>query len=310
MKGPTYKILGLGIEWPFHRKHFKKAKRADFTVRLSDQVHTPSLKGLKHIRSRYESGRKSISYYSDRKIFWIRLHGQMDFQINPKEGITVFPRNIKRETDIEALLLSHALPMLQSLRGELVIHGTGIKNLKGGCALVIGEKGRGKSTLAAFALKGGRQLLSDDACLCQVTENGVKVFPSFPEVRLEKPLAKKHFSARQMNQALLINKKWRIPLDKGFCAVPSSLRAVFYLSGRKDKTLTVRRLSGRDCFRALIENTFKAQTNDPLRAVEELDQITTLTEKVPVFAVSGYKRMTLLSKLLDLIENPKRLKIE
>jgi hypothetical protein len=84
------------------------------------------------------------------------------------------------------LLLDQVLPRVAARRGHLVLHGSSVANGSGDAIVVLGQSGRGKSTLAAGLVARGFVPLSDDCVVLHVDEQGATVVPSYPGHRLSR----------------------------------------------------------------------------------------------------------------------------
>jgi hypothetical protein len=82
------------------------------------------------------------------------------------------------------LLLDQVLPRVAARRGHLVLHGSSVADGSGNAIVVLGQSGRGKSTLAAGLVARGFVLLSDDCVVLDADEQGATVVPSYPGHRL------------------------------------------------------------------------------------------------------------------------------
>lgn len=81
-------------------------------------------------------------------------------------------------------LLGPVLGFLLHLRGQLVLHGSGV-DVNGRAALFVGDKMAGKSTTAAAFIKNGHSLLTDDLLAIDLSNpNAPKVLPAFSQLKL------------------------------------------------------------------------------------------------------------------------------
>ncbi len=80
----------------------------------------------------------------------------------PEFGITLSPRPGANERELSEFIEAIALPVLASLRGTGMFHGSAVAG-KVGALVFLGEKGVGKSTLAARLSSQGYEVLCDDA---------------------------------------------------------------------------------------------------------------------------------------------------
>ncbi len=82
------------------------------------------------------------------------------------------------------LVLDHALPQALMRQGRLVLHASSLVAPGGGCYLLAGESGRGKSTLATALLQRHHHLLGDDCAVIDLGPEGPLVAAAYPGLRL------------------------------------------------------------------------------------------------------------------------------
>lgn len=80
------------------------------------------------------------------------------------------------------LLLDHVLPLLLTLRGQVVLHGA-VVCLGGRAAVLVGPSGAGKSTLTAYAWQQGWTVGGDDGAVLHLGPP-VACEPTYPTIRL------------------------------------------------------------------------------------------------------------------------------
>jgi hypothetical protein len=85
---------------------------------------------------------------------------------------------------LRVCLLGPALAALLHQRGLLVLHGSAI-NVNGTAVAFLGDKGWGKSTLAAYMQARGHTFLTDDVVALRTDlSDAVQIEPGFPQVKL------------------------------------------------------------------------------------------------------------------------------
>lgn len=116
------------------------------------------------------------------------FNGRATFELSPDTSeITCWhPPHIPTETAV-TLLVDQVVPLMLSIRGDLVFHGSAV-DLDGAAVAFMGPSGRGKSTLAAQLGSRGHALLADDCVrFVQSSAGGrslLAVQPAYPGVRL------------------------------------------------------------------------------------------------------------------------------
>ena len=110
----------------------------------------------------------------DEAIF--RITGGREILVEPTEGAD--------ERAVRLLLLGAALAVLLHQRGLLVLHASGVA-IDGRAVVFLGEKGEGKSTLAAALHARGHPLLADDVvAIDPAADNAALAYPGFPQLKL------------------------------------------------------------------------------------------------------------------------------
>jgi hypothetical protein len=87
------------------------------------------------------------------------------------------------EEAVTAYLLSNLVGMAVRLSGQIVLHGNAV-GIGDRAVLCVGEKGAGKSTLAAAFVNAGCPLLADDQVVIRPVGDGFMVAPGIRRLRL------------------------------------------------------------------------------------------------------------------------------
>lgn len=106
------------------------------------------------------------------------------FAIHPGGRIEYDPTPGVDARLIEFPILGPVLGLALQLRGLLVLHGSAVE-IGGRAAIFLGDKGAGKSTLAAACLRAGHRLLTDDLAVLEHKADGSwRVLPAFGQLKL------------------------------------------------------------------------------------------------------------------------------
>ena len=82
-------------------------------------------------------------------------------------------------------LLGPALLLLLAHRGRFGLHGSAVRDARGGVWLLVGASGVGKSTLAASAAEcSGWSRIADDICVVSQADERLFLWPDFPQLKL------------------------------------------------------------------------------------------------------------------------------
>jgi hypothetical protein len=134
------------------------------------------------------------------------------------------------ERVLRTVILGPALGALLYQRGRLPLHASAVA-LPGGVAAFVGEKGEGKSTMAAAMYSRGYPLVADDVTALDLDGAGrPTVFPAYPQLRLWPGAAVSLGDdlARLPRLDSLSDKRGRQALRE-FSPVPRPLRRVYVL---------------------------------------------------------------------------------
>jgi hypothetical protein len=82
------------------------------------------------------------------------------------------------------LLLDHVLPRVLALRGDVIVHASGVVAPSGGAHLFMGASGSGKSTLAVALAREGWSVLNDDGIRLLDRQGTLWAVPGYPGHRL------------------------------------------------------------------------------------------------------------------------------
>jgi hypothetical protein len=85
--------------------------------------------------------------------------------------------------DVSAYVLGTAFGVLWHQRGMPPLHASAI-DVADGCVAFMGNSGAGKSTTVAALAARGHQVISDDVCVLEHGEQGIKVWPGLNRLRL------------------------------------------------------------------------------------------------------------------------------
>jgi hypothetical protein len=163
------------------------------------------------------------------------------------------------------LLLGHVLPLLLTLRGELVLHASGIVTPVGG-VLFVGPTGSGKSTLAA-SLGQAHQVLGDDCLVLGEQGNDWQVYPSIPAINLRTDIAPALAAGTILDPLPLHRDKLRLrparQAELGFAARPATVRRIYFLAPPAEKTdVVIAPIPAQAAFLELVKNAFPLGTSD------------------------------------------------
>ena len=202
----------------------------------------------------------------------------------------------------EANVLNFVLTAALTLQGEEPFHATVVR-VDDRAIGFLGDSGTGKSTLAAFLLAEGAELVTDDMLRIVYDAGEPMAWRGPPRLKLFDeqarrllPAALRDAAFNPMSGKLLVEAA--APRDAG---IP--LSALFWLDEPPppDATVAVRRLQGGDAIRILLASTLHRDHRPPDRIERQLRAIGRLAKSVPLFAVAYPRRHELLPAVADAV---------
>jgi hypothetical protein len=229
------------------------------------------------------------------QLFWqeagaFLVRGGREIVIDPAPGVD--------ERILRLVVLGPGLGTLLYQRGWLTLHASSVA-VDGEAIAFVGEKGEGKSTMAAAMCAKGHRLIADDITAVQNTDaHGPCVYPGYPQLKLW-PDAVRSLGEDPdaLPQLVPTMQKRGRHVIKAFAAEPLSLRRIYVLGGGNVPEIRVLKPQ-----EALVELLCHTYGRDLFRAVETRShflQCTSLVNKVPV---NGLRRSNSLSRLSDLVQ--------
>jgi hypothetical protein len=199
----------------------------------------------------------------------------------------------------EANVLNFVLTAALTLQGEEPFHATAV-HVDGRTVGFLGDSGVGKSTLAAFLLAHGAELVTDDMLRVvyhagrPLAHRGPPRLKLFDEqARLLLPAASRDAAFNPMSGKLLVE-----AAASREAGVP--LSALFWLDEPPaTEAVTVRRVLGMEAIRILLASTLHRDHRPPERIERQLRSIERLAKSVPLFAVAYPRRHELLPAVAD-----------
>lgn len=202
----------------------------------------------------------------------------------------------------EANLLNFVLTAALTLQGEEPLHAT-VVGVDGRAVGFLGDSGTGKSTLAAFLLARGAELVTDDM-LRLVYDAGEPIACRGPprlklfdeQARLLLPTAVRDAAFNPMSGKLLVE-------AASSHEAGVRLSALFWLGEAPagEATVSVRRVQGVEAVRILLASTLHRDHRPPERIERQLRSVERLAKAVPLFAVAYPRRHDLLPAVADAV---------
>ena len=200
----------------------------------------------------------------------------------------------------EANLLNFVLTAALTLQGEEPLHATVVR-LDDRSVGFLGDSGTGKSTLAAFLLAEGAELVTDDMLRIVYDAGAPMAWRGPPRLKLFDeparrllPAASRDAAFNPMSGKLLVEAA--ASRDAG---VP--LSALFWLDEPAADDVIVRRVRGIEAIRILLASTLHRDHRPSDRIERQLQAIERLAKSVPLFAMAYPRKHELLPAVADAV---------
>jgi hypothetical protein len=203
-------------------------------------------------------------------------------------------------------LLGQVLSFSLVAMGAEALHGT-VVTVDGAAVALLGNCGRGKSTLAAALLARGFPILTDDLIVPDQQDDGWSVHPGIPRLKLFPSMARRVLG-RDAGGTPMHDSTSKLVLPLGASETtrsPVPLKALYVLSDPKESKVRttsvvhIEHLSGRAAFLEVIKAAFNLIVLDRPRLANQFAFATRLTASVPVRRLHYPRRVSILPSVCD-----------
>jgi len=185
------------------------------------------------------------------------------------------------EVALREALLGPAIATALQQRGLLVLHGSAVAVGDRAVAL-LAHSGAGKSTLAAALWRRGHPFLADDLVVLDVRDEGIVLWPAFPQVKLTAAAIRRLAGVAPPACAaadVAGRKRWLATGEAVAAALP--LAAILLLERHRGAP-QIRPLSPRDGTMQLIGHSFCARMVPATGIDRHFRQCAAVADRVPV----------------------------
>lgn len=197
------------------------------------------------------------------------------------------------------------LAILLHQRGLLVLHASAVV-VDGRAIAFLGNKGAGKSTLAAFLQKRGHGFLTDDLVPIAFEHGTVKIAPGFPRIKLRADSVKSvdlEWDAMAKVHPLVDKRSHRIL--ENFSHIPVSLSGIYVLE--KSPEINIVQQSSTAALTEIVRHTFLGKYLQTLGQIgEHFQHCSRLVSAVPVYRLKRPHIHSFLPALAETIERHNR----
>ena len=229
--------------------------------------------------------------------FWIEADGRL-VSYKVREG--AYP------TAFEAYVGNFAVSACLLLQGEEFLHST-VVHFRGTGLGFLGPSGAGKTTLTAYFIGCGAELVSDDILRISETEGALYAEPGQPRLKLFEEAAERHLSAS------ISKGRWN-PVSQKYLfdlAPPTMMRmrrplhALIFLAPPLDVApdkIELRRLEGLELFQTITSSTMNCRLQTADRLARQFAFAGRLAEQLPVYALHYPRRHDVFPDIVQALE--------
>jgi hypothetical protein len=235
-------------------------------------------------------------------LFWENVG---TFIVRNGQEIIIHPRLNVAEAVIRLPLLGTVMASLLHQRGLLVLHASAVA-LNGNVVAFMGDKGQGKSTMAATLYCLGHQLVADDLVAIDFdTTCNPQVIPGFPQFKLwpEAAIALGEDPAILPQIHPQVEKRARLTFDR-FATIPLPLRRLYVLN--QGKFPAIQTLQPQQVIKYLISNSYMTRFGKQFLQAQEASrhfhQCMALAKKISINSIERPLCLDLLSNVARLVE--------
>jgi hypothetical protein len=237
------------------------------------------------------TGEEVSFFWEDAGAFLVR--GGREVIVDPKPGAD--------ERVLRACVLGPVLGALLHQRGLLALHASTVA-VAGEAIAFVGEKGMGKSTLAAALCARGHRLVADDITAVWFDEEDRPItYPGYPQLKLW-PQAVAYLGDAPESLPRLepgLEKRAR-PAASAFSTAPIPLKRVYVLD--EGEGVKIETLSPQEALIELIQHSYGRRLLQTVRASSHFVQCTSVVRSVPVCSLRRPYRLSTLPKLSRMVE--------
>ena len=251
------------------------------------------------------SGQLWALYYRFDQGYLIRFPELADFEIAlDGQIVKCWPVPELSEGSIQHLHLNQVLPLALSLQGKLVFHAGAIEIDQMGIAL-MGESGKGKSTLTASFATNRFRFLTDDGLVLERSANDYQIMPSHASIRLwrDSEQALIPNGVASMASPVQYTSKGRFLAGKAvaYCDQPRLLRKVYFLGDGVQSVPALQRISPAEALMELIKHSFLLEIQEQKKLAFHFDALSTLVTHDIFFRLDYPRRYEDLPRVREAI---------
>lgn len=189
---------------------------------------------------------------------------------------------------LRSLILGPLFAIVLHQRGRLVLHANAV-NINDNAVLLLGSRGKGKSTTSLALHKSGYKIMSDDIVSIKFNYSDVPiVFPSFPCMKLSSEVVANMLIDYTSMPKVYLNPSKRVyDFSESFFDISFPLKAIYLIE--EGNETNVEKINHKEELISMIKSTYSLGLFDKKELAENLKQCSKILNKVP-FSILRIRR--------------------
>lgn len=223
-------------------------------------------------------------YVVQNNLVMFAIKGTAIFSIQEGKRIVVSPIKGSDEDKIRLYILGTCMGALLMQRNILPLHGSAVA-INGKAYAFVGDRGAGKSTLAAALINRGYQLLSDDLIPVSLTADNTPIItPSYPQQKLwQESLEGFGMECNEYKPLFERETKYAVPVNSNYFSDQLPLAGVFELGKTKKREIEINPVQKLERLHILYRHTFRSSLIPRLGLLEwHFNNVTKFVSKIGI----------------------------
>ncbi len=284
-------LVSSALELPELKKHSGASDGVRISILVGNEGLDPAFVASTTTR---EDGGYAIQQSASNGYMTFRFDASVDFVVDANQtAVEIRPSRRADGPTTRHYLLDQVLPRIVEAHGHLVLHAAGVETSHG-TALLMGQSGAGKSSLAGALHREGFTLLGDDCFVVTPTSNGVQIASTYPSLRLL-PDSINHLYRRRsadVSEIGTCNPKRRIRFKVAQADHVRTAAAIFILDiDQKHRAEPIAAaLAPRLAVMHLVRNSFRFDASDSTSAERAFDTADRVASVVDIYDLRYRRR--------------------
>lgn len=204
--------------------------------------------------------------------------------------------------DVVPLITTQVLAILLHQNGNLVLHASSVL-MNGAAVAFLGEKGYGKSTLAAHLQIRGHQLISDDLVPTKFCGGEIKTVPGFSRLKLlPDSISSIGLNPESVPKVHHLVPKHLYKSPDDAMTEPVKLGCIFVLN--VDSETNIKKMSPASAFIEITRHTYLNRFIGAMEnTADHFNDCQTIIKSIPVFELNRPHDYSQMQKVITLLED-------